>query len=167
MLVHCPPPSSFGLFDHSIAHLVKCTQLCCVREVPTILHFLLLTSVYCLCKLCWQVRRLCSLSPVRWWRRLNARIAWRHWTNTLTRFRSHSALEKSSQDSLMPLSSATLELPYWSHCLRWHAPMSCYMAWDRGHCILFPIPNLPPKFGLGGIWIRYWNGSVQSQMLLR
>ena len=119
--------------------------------------FLLLASVYCLCELCWQMRRLCSLSPVRWWRRPNARIAWRHWTNTLTHYHSHSALEKSLQDSLMPLSSAMLELPYWSHCLRWYAHMGCYMAWDRGHCIPFPITNLPPKFELGGSWIRFWN----------
>ena len=31
------------------------------------------------------------------------------------------------------------------------------MAWDRGHCIPFPIPDLPPKFELGGSWIRFWN----------
>ena len=144
-----------------------CTQLCCVREVPTfLLPFLLLASLYGLWKSCWQVRQLCSLSPVRWWRRPNARIAWRHWTNTLTRFRSHSVLERSSQDSSMLLSSAMLELPYWSHCLRWHAHMSCYMAWDGGHCIPFAIPNLPPKFELGGIWISYWSRSVGQMLLL-
>ena len=58
----------------------------------------------------------------------------------------------SSQDSLMPLSSATRELPFWSHCLRWHAGV---VIWQVTHSI--PHSQFATEVWLGGIWIRYWN----------